>query len=146
MHDDLRARIVEEAYSWMNPPTPYHHHARLKGIGVDCAQILIGVFEACGVVANVDPGNYAHDWHLHHSEELYANHLDLYGVRTTEPQAGDVALYKFGRTYSHGAIVVNNNLDVIHSYIGRGVILSRPHEDPLDGRPVLYWSINKVGE
>jgi hypothetical protein len=65
----------------------------------------------------------------------------LYGKRTTEPKAGDVALFRFGHTYSHGAIIVDNDLACIHSYVGRGVIMSRPHEDPLAGRPVLYWSI-----
>ena len=33
--------IVTEARTWVR--TPYHHQARLKGVGVDCAGLVIGV-------------------------------------------------------------------------------------------------------
>lgn len=133
----MNDRICAEARSWIG--TPYHHHGRVKGAGVDCAQILIAVFAACGVIDAFDPGAYAHDWHLHRGEEIYADWLDQYGDRITAPEPGDVALFRFGRTYSHGGIVVPDG--IIHAYIGRGVILSRLDEEPLSGRPVLYWRV-----
>ena len=40
-HPDLRARIVAEAMTWLG--TPYHHRGKLKGIGVDCAQLPLCV-------------------------------------------------------------------------------------------------------
>lgn len=135
----MRDRICAEARSWLK--TPYHHHARVKGAGVDCAQILIAVFVECGVIDDFSPGNYAPDWHLHHSEEVYSDWLDRYGERTTDPQPGDVALFKFGRAFSHGGIVVPEG--IIHSYVKRGVVLSTLEEEPLAGRPVLYWKVAK---
>jgi cell wall-associated NlpC family hydrolase len=39
------------------------------------------------------------------------------------PQPGDFVVFRFGRTYSHGAIVVEWPI-VIHSYIPHGVLLS----------------------
>lgn len=138
-----RAAVVAETRSWL--ATPYHHHARIKGVGVDCAQILCAVFEAVGMVAPVDTGFYPTDWHLHHSEERYMAWLDRYGRRLAldeQAQPGDVALFQFGRCYSHGAIVVEPEL-LVHAYIGRGVILSRMTEDPLAGRLVKYWSLFK---
>lgn len=42
-----REQVVAEALSWLG--TPYHHGARLKGIGVDCAGLLIGVSKALGL-------------------------------------------------------------------------------------------------
>ncbi|MDO6044547.1 hypothetical protein Q4P48_08410 [Neisseria gonorrhoeae] len=45
---DLRARIVEEARSWLG--TPYHHHAMVKGAGVDCAMLLVAVYGAVGLL------------------------------------------------------------------------------------------------
>lgn len=134
-----RDAVVAEALTWLG--TPYHHHGRIKGVGVDCAQILCVVYETVGVVPHVDPGFYPVDWHLHRSEELYAQSLLKYAERTSTPQPGDVALFKFGRCYSHGAIVVNDGL-LVHSYIGRGVILSRADEEPLEGRDVIYWKIS----
>ncbi|MBS0370208.1 MAG: hypothetical protein JSS57_13505 [Proteobacteria bacterium] len=133
----IAERICAEAQAWIG--TPYHHHGRIKGVGVDCAQILIAVFSAVGLIDPFDPGDYPHDWHLHHSDEIYMRWLDRFGDRIAQPSPGDVALFRFGRCYSHGGIVTPDG--VIHSYIGRGVIISRRSEEPLDGRPVLYWRI-----
>jgi len=133
----MRNQVVAAARTWIG--TPYHHHARVKGAGVDCAQILIAVFAECGLIEEFDPGVYPTDWHMHRGEEMYAAWLDRYGDRVDAPSPGDVALYRFGRAYSHGGIVVPEG--VIHSYIGRGVTLTRPDEEPLAGRPVIYWRV-----
>lgn len=141
MTPEQRRAVVAEATTWIG--TPYHHHARIKGVGVDCAQILCAVYEACGLVEHVDTGFYPTDWHLHRSEEIYARWLFKYCL-LLEPHAtvapGDIALFKFGRCYSHGAIVVDDGL-LVHSYLGRGVIRSRPDEEPLDGHDVKFWTI-----
>lgn len=134
-----RASVVAEALTWVG--TPYHAHARIKGVGVDCAQILIAIYAGLGLAPEVDPGQYAPDWHLHHSEELYISWLEKAGAHRVEEAAlGDMALFRFGRTYSHGAIVVGPD-EFVHSYLGRGVIRSRITEDPLHGRPVQFWSV-----
>jgi NlpC/P60 family putative phage cell wall peptidase len=43
------SRIVDCARSWLD--TPYHHMERQKGVGVDCAGLVIGVARELGVVA-----------------------------------------------------------------------------------------------
>lgn len=137
--DAARAAVVAEALTWLH--TPYHSRARLKGVGVDCGQILCAVYEACGLIPPVDPGEYSPEWHLHRGEELYMGWLDRYAHRTATPQPGDVALYKFGRLHAHGGVVIDDGR-VLHAYIGRGVIITRAHfEEPLAGRPVLYWTV-----
>ena len=134
-----RAAVVAEAHTWVG--TPYHHHARLKQVGVDCAQILLAVYPALTRARMVDPGFYATDWHLHRNEEVYVRLLQEAGaVPTDDPQPGDIALFVFGRTYSHGAIVVEDGF-LVHAYLNRGVILSRADEEPLQGRVVTYWTI-----
>lgn len=141
MTPEQRAQVVAEAMSWLG--TPYHHHGRIKGVGVDCGQILCAVYEACGLVEHVDTGFYPTDWHLHRSEEIYARWLYKYCSvleRTAQPQPGDIALFKFGRCFSHGAIVVNDGV-LVHAYIGQGVIPSRLSEEPLAGRQVIYWTL-----
>ena len=142
MTNEAREAVVREAMSWLG--TPYHHHARVKGVGVDCAQILCAVYETAGVVPHVDPGTYATDWHLHRHEEMYSHWLLKYASRLGPdevPFPGDVALFKFGRCFSHGAIVVEDGL-LVHSYVNRGVVLSRATEEPLQGREVIYWKLN----
>lgn len=135
-----RQDVAAEALTWLK--TPYHHHGRIKGVGVDCAMVLAEVFERSGVVAHVDAGFYPTDWHLHRSEELFEGWLERAGAhRVQTPAVGDVGLWRFGRTWSHGSIVVADDLQMVHAYIGRGVILSRPDEEPLAGRPVQWWSV-----
>lgn len=139
---NLRAKIAAEAIDWLT--TPYHHHARIKRVGVDCAQILCAVYEEVGLVPHIETGFYPVDWHLHRGEEIYQRWLADSGARRLpleeEPDIGDIAIYKFGRTYSHAGILVEREL-VVHAYVGRGVILSRMSEDPLCERPVQYWSL-----
>lgn len=139
--NELRAAVAKEALTWLG--TPYHHHARVKGVGVDCAQILLAIYPGLGLAPEIDPGQYATDWHLHHSEELYVQWvLEAGGIEVEVPQVGDMGLFRFGRTFSHGAIFVGEQ-DLVHSYLGKGVILSRLDEAPLAGRPVRWFSIFK---
>jgi cell wall-associated NlpC family hydrolase len=131
--------------TWLG--TPHHHHARVKGVGVDCAQLLCAVYEACGCVPHIDPGNYADDWHLHRGEEVFIEWLEKAGAREVQvPAPGDVAVFGYGRAYSHGAVVVDGPAarNVVHSYLGRGVVLSRLDEEPLQGRTSRFWSMKTV--
>jgi cell wall-associated NlpC family hydrolase len=140
-HGQLRAAICAEARTWLG--TPYHHMARVKGAGVDCLQILIAVYAAVGLIEPFDTGYYPYDWMLHRDEERYMQGLLQHATRTTTPMMGDVALYKFGRTYSHAAIVLDADL-FIHSYVGKGVEITNPQQLPLAGRPVQYYTLIEV--
>jgi NlpC/P60 family putative phage cell wall peptidase len=139
---EQRRRVVAESLSWCD--TPYHHQGRIKGVGVDCLMLLLEVFERAGVVERIEPGNYAQQWHLHRNEELYMGGLARYARRVAAidlAQPGDIALYQFGRCYSHGGIFVAADL-VVHAYVNRGVILTRPSiEEPLVGRPMQLWTV-----
>jgi cell wall-associated NlpC family hydrolase len=131
-----RTAIVAEARAWLG--TPYHHHGRVKGVGVDCAQLLCAVYEALGIVDHVETGFYPIEWHLHHSDELFLAWLDKYAHRVDVPQPGDVTVWRYGRCYSHGSICAGDTF--IHSYLHIGVIESRATEEPLQGRPSINWS------
>lgn len=138
----MRNKIVKEAESWLG--TPYHHEGMVKGAGVDCAMILVAVYKELGLIPlDVDPRPYPHDWHLHRNAERYLNSLLQYSREVHKPDVGDVVLWKFGRTYSHGGIYVGDGR-IIHSYIGRGVVLDDINQAELAGREVKYFSL--IGE
>jgi cell wall-associated NlpC family hydrolase len=101
--DAWRAAVVEEAKSWLG--TPWVHNARIKGAGVDCAQLLIGVFSGAGVIEAFDTGEYPVDWMLHREEERFLGWLGQYMVPTDATLPGDVAIWKFGRCFAHAAVV-----------------------------------------
>lgn len=145
-----RHRVVKEALSWQR--TPYQHAARIKGAGADCITFLAGVFENAGLVQKIEIPFYPAQWFHNRDAERYMEGLMRY-TRETEfpPLPGDIALWKFGRCFSHGAIVIDWPL-VVHARIGCGVIqenvwaaawlthIGENVEDKGKPRPVKYFS------
>lgn len=118
-----RAAAVEAARTWIG--TPYAHMARVKGPngGVDCSMILAEVYEECGLIPHLDIGFYPPDWHLHRNDERYLDEMLNHAVEVfRDPLPGDIVLWRFGRTFSHGAIVSEWPV-VIHAYLRVGVVL-----------------------
>jgi cell wall-associated NlpC family hydrolase len=101
-----RERVIAEAQSWIG--SPYHHMARVKGAGVDCFTLLCEVYESAAIISHVEIPFYPKDWFAHRDAERYIEGLLGY-AREIEgpPQPGDVALFKIGRCFAHGAIVVS---------------------------------------
>ncbi len=138
--DPRRATVVTEARRWLG--TPFHHQGRVKGAGVDCAMLLAEVYERCDLVGHVDPGHYPPDWHMHRDAERYLDKLLAHASEFAGPPLpGDVAVFRFGRTYSHGAIVVAWPL-LIHAYWAAGkVVWGDATLYPLAGREARFFGV-----
>jgi cell wall-associated NlpC family hydrolase len=119
--EQLRTDICAEAHRWLR--TPWQHRQRLQGVGVDCAQLLLAVYEAVGLLqaGQVDPGEYPMDWHLHRDEERFLAGVLSVAHPVADPQPGDAAIFKFGRTASHAAIVLSPGV-VLHAYAPDGCV------------------------
>lgn len=136
---EQRQRVIAEAKTWLG--TPYHHHAAVKGAGVDCAQILIEVYADAGLTERVDVGAYPIDWASHRSEERYISWVEKYAKRVDTPQPGDIAMWRFGRCFSHAAIVVDWPV-IIHSVMRDGmVVIADGTKGELATRDVLFYSL-----
>lgn len=133
---EQRAAILEEARSWIG--TPFHHRARVKGVGVDCAQLVIAVYASVGLIEDFQPADYPPDWHLHRSEERFLNYVVDRARQVESPEPGDLMLMQFGRCYSHGAILVDR-ATCIHAFVGRGVELGDLAE--WRSRPKAYFTV-----
>jgi cell wall-associated NlpC family hydrolase len=120
-------KAVAEAKTWLN--TPYHHMGKIKGVGVDCGQFLIAVFENIGYLqkGEIQPGYYPPDWHLHRDEERYLGWVKSRCREVPEAQPGDIAIFRFGRCVSHGGIVLLWP-QIIHAYLDYGVLISSVDE------------------
>lgn len=101
---EAREAVVREALSWIG--TPYVSGADVRGAGVDCGMLLVRVYADLGIIPPVDPRPYPEQWHVHQQEERYLGWVERWGTEVPTPEPGDVTLFKFGRVYSHGAIVV----------------------------------------
>ena len=108
---DQRAAVVAEALSWQG--TRYLPRGERKivrdtaGIvtdpgGVDCASLLMCVFQNAGAVSGLVLPDYPQDWHWNRDAERYLTMVVAYATEIEE----SAALYRYGRTFSHGAIVV----------------------------------------
>ena len=138
----VRDAVVAEASGWLG--TPYAHRQRLKGVGVDCAQLPLAVYAACGLIADADVGAYAVQWHLHRGEELYLGHVLRLGGREIAREAalpGDLGLWRYGRAFSHGGVLGGEGRG-IHAGRGAGVVLADLDGDvALTRRPARVFTL-----
>jgi cell wall-associated NlpC family hydrolase len=109
----VRLSVVEEARSWIG--TPYKSNAMVKGKvggGVDCAMLLIGVYQPLHLMFGdyIDPRPYPPQWHVHRNEEMYMAQVLKYAVEVLPPperlpKAGDLVMFNLGKVFAHGAII-----------------------------------------
>ena len=136
-----RAAVVAEAMTWMG--TKYHHHARIKGVGVDCANLPAAVYEAVGLVPHIQP-EYSAQWFEHRDEELFLAFVLPYATETTREliQPGDFAIWRFGRTYAHGGIVIEPPL-MLHASAPNGCVhlADMDRDDDFGTRPRRFFTL-----
>ena len=113
-----RKCVIDIANSWLR--TPYRHMARVKGSGCDCITLLAEVYAEAGLIPRIDIPYYPMDWMHHRDSERYLNGLLEYAQEVDKPLPGDIVVWKIGRCFSHGAIVVDWPL-IIHAQIERNV-------------------------
>ncbi len=122
---EQRAAIVAAARRWIG--TPYHPEADVFGVGVDCGMLLVRVFCDSGLCPPFDPRPYPPDWHLHRSEERYLGFVFERTRQIERPRPGDVAVFRYGRCYSHGGIVTRAEPPtLVHAYQPARMVLEEP--------------------
>jgi cell wall-associated NlpC family hydrolase len=101
---DQRARVAALARAWIG--LPYYHGQRLRGVGGDCTFFVL-VYEDAGLIPPTAIPAYSPEAHLHSEAGVYEQIIRRYASPVEVPGVGDVVLYKFGRTYSHGGVIVD---------------------------------------
>ena len=140
--DPRRLAVIEEAVGWLR--TPYHHMARVKGVGADCLTLLAEVYEKAGVIPHVEIPFYPPDWNLHRAAERYLEGVMRYAREAPArdnpdpPQPGDIAVFKFGRCFAHGAIVLQWPR-LIHAWHNAGVVYADATQGQLAKRPMRIF-------
>lgn len=134
-----RQAVLAIARTWLK--TPWQHLQRVKGAGVDCAQILIAVYAEAGLVEEFDTGHYPPDWMQHRSQERFLEFVQKYADQVDSPLPGDLAIYLVGRCFSHGAIVVEWPSIIHASNRDRNVCYADGTQGWLAGRDVQFWRL-----
>lgn len=118
MHEaEARARVLDVARTWIG--TPFHDCAAVKSHGVDCAQLIKAVFIEAGLFAPFALPHYSPQWFLHQEAEAFLAHVlaRCVEIEAAAAQPGDLVMYRFGRCYSHAAIIDAPGFPhIIHAY------------------------------
>jgi NlpC/P60 family putative phage cell wall peptidase len=115
-----RAQVVAAARSWLG--TRWHHQGRVKGAGVDCAGLVIGVARELGI-ADVDFANYSRFPVGRTLRDVCG--LYMTRINPEDVQPGDVLLMAFVTEPQHLAIVAefDGRPTIIHAFAdARGVV------------------------
>ena len=123
---DARAAVIAEAMDFRG--SRYHHMGRVKGAGVDCLTLIVEAYERAGVIPHYDLPYYSPQFNLHRSTETYLQGLLGFGREIEEPLPADIVIWKFGRVYSHAAIVIEWPR-IIHAHLNLGVIEDDANSD-----------------
>ena len=121
--------VAAAAKGWLG--TPHVNNARVKGRGVDCAQLLVGALEDSGNMPEntVHVAPYSNEWHLHRSEEKLLKQVQARcrEVSLATIQPGDFLLYQYGRCVSHAGVYCGDGV-VCHALVEQGVVLTDIHD------------------
>lgn len=137
-----RSRILDVAASWER--TPFHDDARLKGVGVDCAQFVAAVYLEAEIVPTFDVPRYQAQWFLHRTDERLMDFVLQYSREIDESDVlpGDLVLYRLGRAYAHAAIIVDWPNEIIHAHKLSGMVIrARPFDSDLVRCPVKFFTL-----
>jgi len=115
---ELRQAVIAEALKWQG--ARYVALADAKYSAVDCAMLLVRCWVDVGIFQPFDPRPYPQNWHLHHSEERYLAWMRALAREVEQPRPGDVVIWRFGRCFSHGGIIVNARMHVMHALAEHG--------------------------
>jgi NlpC/P60 family putative phage cell wall peptidase len=109
--------VMATARSWLG--TPWIHQGRLKGVGVDCGGLIIGVGKELGLL-DFDTSAYGRIPDGQRLRALCDEHLTAKPVADIVP--GDVLLMRFTRHPQHLAIAGDRGdpFSLIHAYADAG--------------------------
>ncbi len=133
-----RRRVDAIARSFIS--TPFHDHGEVKGAGVDCATLLKCVFTEAGVVEPFKLDYYSPQFFLHQPEERYLGWIKRFAQEITQAEAktGDVVLYRIGKCFAHGALIVDPGWPtIIHAHWAGKCVRRDNGNNPHLGTPVL---------
>lgn len=104
-----REQIVAAARGWIG--TRWHHQGRLKGVGVDCAGLILGTAKELGLT-EFDMTGYGHRPDSRELEQLCHDHMKSIPVARARP--GDVLLIEVDKQPQHMAF--KTDIGMIHAF------------------------------
>lgn len=123
-------KIVLKAREYLG--TPFRHQGRLKGVGVDCAGLVVCVAHELKL-SDFDFRAYGPMPNASKLQMILNEQMDK--IDYSDATVGDVYLMKFDKEPQHLAIITD--IGLIHSYADAGSVVEHRIDD--------YWRSRIVG-
>lgn len=110
------SKIVMQARTWLD--TPFRHQGRIKGVGVDCGGLLLGVGRELGIEV-IEPPAYS----MSPDPAIFPVALARYCDRIliVDRQPGDIGWFSFAGDPRHVGIFTD--LGLIHAWAKPGKVV-----------------------
>lgn len=111
--------IIASAREWIG--TPFVHQGRKKGIGVDCAGVVVGIARDNHLAEGfVDPTDYPANPTNRQIEDILDTWMDR--VKPQDVQPGDVLFFRYAKLPQHMGVLTEKGT-FVHAYKqGFGVV------------------------
>lgn len=138
--------VLTEARSWIG--TPFHHQARLKGHGVDCAQLIVGVGQALGLIGEY-PREYVRYGRTPRPDYMRAR-LEEFMDQISEAEAvpGDVLWmgWRQGLPMHLGILTEHQGRGILHAYSEAERVVETRLDDGMLKMVDSWWRYRGVTE
>jgi cell wall-associated NlpC family hydrolase len=119
LNTEQRGAVISETESWMG--TPYAGWSCVKGAGVDCGQLLYGVYHNVGLIPEIDlPTDYPLYIGQHRASTEYVDLVLKFfrEIPEAEVQPGDLVVWRLigSKSYCHGALIKSWPDFFIHAF------------------------------
>lgn len=134
---DARVAVVAESVSWVG--TKFHLNSRIKGLGCDCAQLILASYAAADIALDIQPAQCSRDWFAHAEDRRFIDPMRAIAREVEFPLPGDCVLFFIGKSWAHAAIVTQWPM-VVHSKWNSGVQFCDASQYELAKLPKLFFS------
>ena len=128
---EQRDNLVRIARSWLG--TPFHPHAAIRGVGVDCVHLLAEIYRETGLFAGYELPRYTMGGGDHADVSLVVSWLEAHprfrrlDLAADTLAAGDLVTFRLGRVAHHVGLMLSEKT-FLHAIRDCGVLESRIDE------------------
>ena len=143
-----RQLIVDESRTWLG--TRFHHQGRVKGTGVDCLNLVIGVAQALDLAPDGFVWDDYPEYHAYGRSpngELLIEACDRFMDRITMAEAlpGDVMVFRFVEEPQHFAMITQiNPTYMLHSFAQMRKVVEHRCDEVWEQRRVGCYRFKKM--
>jgi NlpC/P60 family putative phage cell wall peptidase len=144
-----RQQVVDEARTWMG--TRWIHQGRLKGVGVDCINLVVGTALNLGLITQEQLDNFHNPEYANYGRSpngvllLEGCNYFLDPIPFSQVRKGDILIFKFVEEPQHFGIVTESNpIYIIHAFAHARKVVEHRLDDVWKNRIVACFRFKTI--